>query len=416
MSTLISVEQYRELILEGIEPLPAGQLPLTQCLGLTTAASVTAEVSVPAFTNSAMDGFAVHAADLLSAGPGQPVRLKVIGEVPAGSISYDRVAAGQAMRIMTGAPLPAGATAVVQVEKTDQQPGDVPLPVEVQVFFPVAEGANIRAAGEDLTEGALVLQAGTTLDAACLAAAAATGHGTLWVHPRPRVAIIATGAELVAPGQPLDRGQIPDSNSLLLRGLVVEAGAEPVSVTRCSDDAAALDAAIAEAVRGADLVVTTGGVSVGTHDVVKNSATAARLHFTQVAMQPGKPQGYGQLTSPDGRAVALLALPGNPVSVFVSWHCFALPLLARLGGRDVETARTSVVTASTGWSSSEGRRQYLPVARLDDGTVVPTHKLGSGSHLAASLHLADGLAIVPAEITRVSTGDEVEVLWTRRTC
>ncbi|MGB3954600.1 MAG: gephyrin-like molybdotransferase Glp [Brooklawnia sp.] len=414
MTTPISVEQYRERILDGIEALPPQQLPLAQCLGHTTAATVTAHVAVPVFTNAAMDGFAVHADDVGLATPETPVVLQVTGEVPAGSFSDDWVGNGQAVRVMTGAMLPAGADAVVPVERTDQEPGAVPLSSEVQVFAPVGEGQNIRLAGEDLSEGDLVLEAGTQLDATSLAAAASTGHGTLSVIPAPRVAVVATGSELVAPGQPLDRGQIHDSNSIMLFGLVEEAGAEPVSVTRVSDDPAELDNAIAEAVRIADVVITTGGVSVGTHDVVKNSRLAESLNFVRVAMQPGRPQGHGLLTSPDGSRIPVVALPGNPVSVFVSWHCFMVPLLNRLAGRAWDASTRIIrVRAGEDWDSPEGRRQFIPVSRRPDGTVVPTHRLGSSSHLIASLHLADGLAIVPAEVNQISTGDELELLWTR---
>lgn len=408
MSDPISVEQYRAQVLDGVEPLEAVQLPLAQCLGLVTASSVTAHVAVPVFTNSAMDGFAVHAADVASAAPDTPVTLQVTGEVPAGSITDDWVGDGQAVRIMTGAPLPAGADAVVQIERTDQPVGAAPLPEKVQIFASVAEGANIRLAGEDVSEGELVLAAGTELSAACLAAAAATGHGTLSVHRRVRVAIISTGAELVAAGQPLDRGQIHDSNSVLLAGLATQAGAEVVLATRCSDEAEALDNAIAEAVRVADVIVTTGGVSAGTHDVVKNSKTAAALHFQKVQMQPGKPQGMGRLTSPDGRQVTLLALPGNPVSVFVSWHCYGVPLVARLAGLDAEPSTTQA-RAGIDWTTPKGRRQFIPV-RLADGEAWPVHKLGSGSHLIASLHLADALAVIPAEVDEVHAGDQVEIL------
>lgn len=414
MSTPMSVEQYRDLILQDVAALPSAQLPLAQCLGLTTTATVTAHVAVPPFTNSAMDGFAVHAEDVASASPNNPVTLQVIGEVPAGAVSDEWVGNGQAVRVMTGAAVPGGANAVVPVEQTDQQPGAAPLPDEIRVNGAVGEQANIRLAGEDLAEGDLVLAAGVLLDATSVAAAAATGHGTLWVIGKPRVAIIATGSELVAPGQPLDRGQIHDSNSIMLFGLAQEAGANPVSVSRCSDTPAELDQAIAEAVRTADVVITTGGVSVGTHDVVKNSALADVLSFVRVAMQPGKPQGHGVLTSPDGRQVPIVTLPGNPVSVFVSWHCFVVPLLNRLAGRDAETAiRWARAVAGQDWRSPAGRRQYIPVARLDDDLVVPTHRLGSGSHLIASLHLADGLAVIPADVDQVTAGDRVDVLMTR---
>lgn len=414
MSTPMSVEQYRDSILRDVVALPFEQLPLTQCLGTTTAATVAAHVAVPVFTNSAMDGYAVHSEDVALASPDNPITLQVSGEVPAGSASDECVGNGHAVRVMTGAAVPAGANAVVPVELTDQQLGAAPLPREVRVHAAVGEGANIRLAGEDLAEGDLVLSAGVLLDATALAAAAATGHGSLSVIPPPRVAIIATGAELVGAGQPLDRGQIHDSNSLMLFGLAREAGANPVSVARCSDEPAELDRAVAEAVRVADVVITTGGVSVGTHDVVKNSVLADTLRFVRVAMQPGKPQGHGTLTSPDGRRVPIMTLPGNPVSVFVSWHCFVLPLLNRLAGRDAQTTtRWTTAIAGQDWRSPAGRRQYIPVARLDDGKVVPTHRLGSGSHLIASLHLADGLAVVPAEVEQVSAGDQVDVLATR---
>ncbi|MGI5951420.1 MAG: gephyrin-like molybdotransferase Glp [Brooklawnia sp.] len=414
MTMPISVEQYRQLLLDGVERLPATQLPLTDCLGLVTASSVLAQVATPVFTNSAMDGFAVHAADLKEASRANPVRLTVAADVPAGSVSEEWVESGAAVRIMTGAPVPPGADAVVQVEHTDQPTGAAPLPAEVLIFHPVAEGANIRLAGEDIAEGDRVLPADTRLDAAGLAAAAATGHGQLSVYRQPRVAIIATGAELVPPGQPLDHGQIPDSNSMLLRGLATQAGARVVLATRCSDESSAFDQVVESALRIADLVVTTGGVSAGTHDVVKNAARSFDLHFETVAMQPGKPQGYGHLTSPDGRPVALLALPGNPVSVFVSWYNFALPVLAKLAGCDPdELVRTYTVTAGTEWSTPKARRQYIPVAHLDDDRVVPVHRLGSGSHLIASLHLADALAIVPAEVPAVSQGDPVEIMIIR---
>lgn len=411
MSTPISVESYRQLVLDPVEPLPAVQQPLADCLGLVTASSVNAHVAVPVFTNSAMDGFAVHADDLVGATRENPTRLTVTGEVPAGAFSDEWVGNGQAVRIMTGAPLPAGADAVVPVEQTDQPIGEAPLPTEVEVYASVPDGANIRLAGEDIQAGAEVLPRTTLLDAASLAAAAATGHGQLSVHQRPRVAIIATGAELVAAGEPLDHGQIHDSNSVLLRGLAAQAGAEVVLATSCSDDAAAFDAIVDQALELADLVVTSGGVSAGTHDVVKNSSRSTELRFKTVAMQPGKPQGHAHLTSADIRSVVLIALPGNPVSVFVSWYNFVLPVLARLAGRDpAELTRTEQAVAGTDWNSPKARRQYIPVAFDDAGRVVPVHRLGSGSHLIASLHLAAALAIVPAEVDAVSSGDAIEIM------
>lgn len=411
MTTPLSVEAYRQMVLDGVVRQPVVRLPLAECLGLVTASNVAAQIAAPVFTNSAMDGFAVQAEDVAGASQDAPVRLTVVGEVPAGAFSDQQLGPGQAIRIMTGAPLPAGADAVVQVELTDQPVGAAPLPTEVDIYSSVRSGANVRKAGEDISNGDLVLPAGTSLSAASLAAAAATGHGQLAVYRRPRVAVIATGAELVAPGQPLDRGQIPDSNSTLLRGLAEQAGAEVVLATRCADEASAFDAAIAEAAEIADLIVTSGGVSAGTHDVVKISGLASQLVFAKVAMQPGKPQGHGHLTSTDGRPVAMLTLPGNPVSVFVSWHCFATPTLAKLSGRDPQASvATSTAIAGADWTPPKGRRQYIPVAHDAEGRVIPVHRLGSGSHLIASLHLADSLAIVPAEVEAVTAGDQVEIM------
>lgn len=409
MAEPIEVEDYRERLLAGVEALPPAQVELAQCHGLVTASTVLAEVGVPPFTNSAMDGFAVHAADVAAATDAEPVTLDVLDDVPAGHTSDVWVGDGQAVRIMTGALLTAGADAVVPVELTDQPIGAAELPKQVQIKHPVPEGANIRLAGEDMAEGTQVLDAGVRLTPAALAAAAATGQGSLLVHPRPRVAIIATGAELVAPGAPLDRGQIPDSNSLMLTALAEQAGAEVVAVGRCSDDPADFDHEVKEALAVADLIVTSGGVSAGTRDVVKTSSVAAELEFAKVRMQPGKPQGFGHLTSADGRPVVLLALPGNPVSVFVSWHVFGLPVLNRLAGRAVDASRRTAV-AGAAWDSPQGRRQHIPVAFDDSGRVVPCHQLGSGSHLIASLHFADALAIVPADKDRVEVGDELELL------
>jgi len=411
----VSVEDYRKRLLDGLMPLPPVQLPLARCLGLVTAEAVTARVAVPPFTNSAMDGFAVRHADVATADPAAPIALGVVGDLAAGSRDDPRVGDGQAVRIMTGAPLPAGADAVVPVELTDQPLGRAGLPEIVRITGSVARAANIRLAGEDVAIGAPILPAGVRVDATAIAAAASAGHGTLLVHPAPRVAVIATGAELVEPGQPLDTGQIPDSNGPMLAGLVAEFGAVPMSLARCPDDPAALDAAVTAALDLADVVITNGGVSVGVRDVVKNSAVADALEFARVSMRPGKPQGHGRLTASDGRVVSLLALPGNPVSVFVSWFVFVVPVLAALAGLDpASVPSTGLAPVGTGWRSPRGFVQFMPVMRLPDGTVAPSHRLGAGSHLIASLHRAGALAVVPADVTEVTSGGVVDLIETRR--
>lgn len=392
-------------------PTPVVTRSLADSIGLTLAEDIPALIPVPTFTNSAMDGFAVRAADVAAASADEPVTLQVVADIPAGGSTTDEVGAGTAIRIMTGAPLPAGADAVVPVEDTDQGPGAAPLPQTVAISAAVTPGRNVRTAGEDVATGDTVLEAGIVLNPAAVAAAASVGYGELPVHRRPRVAILATGSELVPPGLTLGPGQIPDSNSLMLAGLVRAAGGEVWSQRAVSDDVREFGRAVQEAL-GADLVVTSGGVSAGAFDVVKEFGGG--LEFAKVAMQPGKPQGFGKLESTDGRQVPVVALPGNPVSVFVSFQLFVLPLLARLAGGEASAA-THRAVAATRWASTPGRRQFIPVVftSLDDGTFAcaPVHRLGSGSHLIASLHKADGLAIVPEDVTDVTIGTELDVIF-----
>ena len=404
---MISVEEHLVDVLALARPRAAERLPLADCLGLVLAEDIVARLAVPPFTNSAMDGFAIRAADIAAATPDSPVRLPVVGDVPAGHQSDRSLQPGQAIRVMTGAPVPEGADAVVPTESTDQLLGDAPLPTVVEVRDPVPAGRHLRRSGEDVAVGATVLGARQVLSPAALSAAASVGWGELAVVPPVRVAILATGSELVAPGQTPGPGQIPDSNSVLVAGLVQQAGGVVASLARSSDSVAEFDAVLERALT-ADLVVTTGGVSVGAFDVVRQGSARGRLDFRQVAMQPGKPQGIGLLEAADGRLVPLLAFPGNPVSVFVSFHLFARPLLAMLAGRPASTPVSRAV-AAVGWASPPGRRQYVPVV-LEGGRVMPSHRLGSGSHLVASLPAANALAVVPEDVAAVAAGDELTVI------
>ncbi|MFZ1411172.1 MAG: molybdopterin molybdotransferase MoeA, partial [Micropruina sp.] len=255
---MISVEQQLEQVLAlATPPRPAQERPLGDCLGLVLAGDVVATLAVPPFTNSAMDGYAVRAWDVA----GAPVRLAVTGDIPAGPFSGLALPPGTAARIMTGGALPQGADTVVPVELTDQPRGAAPLPSEVVVNEPVPVGRHVRGVGDDVSIGATVLRAGTVVTPAALASAASTGHASLWVHPAPRVLVVATGAELVEPGVPPGPGQIPDSNSLLVAGLVRECGAHVVAVRRVGDEVDELTTVLAD-LEGVDLVITTGGVSV----------------------------------------------------------------------------------------------------------------------------------------------------------
>lgn len=397
---MLTVEQYLERVLGLGTRLPSEPCAVGSGIGRVLASDVTAAVDVPPFDNSAMDGFAVRAADLT---PG--VRLHVAGDIPAGATSVPTVGAGEAARIMTGAPLPPGADAVVPVEQTDQPMGAVALPRSVVVREPVPAGRHVRLRGEDVVVGEAVLRAGLRWSAAAASSAVSLGHDLVQLVRRPRVAVLSTGSELVAAGRPLGFGQIPDSNSVLLAGLCTGWGAGVVSACAVDDDPANFRAALADALT-ADLVLTTGGVSVGAFEVVRQ-VVDGEISFDKVAMQPGKPQASGRLTAPDGRLVPLLGLPGNPVSVFVSAWVYARPLIARLGGWSEEWP-DRLLPVTEGWKGPEGRRQFTPVRVGPDG-VSPVHRLGSGSHLVASLALADGLAVVPERVSSVAVGDSVTV-------
>lgn len=405
---MITVEEYQQAVLEQVRPLAPQRVAVGAAHGLHLAEDLAATLAVPPFDNSAMDGFAIRAADAAGAGQSAPRRLPVTADLPAGATRVPDLHPGAAARIMTGAPLPPGADAIVPVERTDQPMGATELPASVAIHAAPEPGAHVRRRGEDIEPGDLVLPAGILLGGAQLASAVSAGHGELLVHPRPRVGVLATGDELVAPGTAPGTGQIPDSNSVLLAGLVREAGGEPVLLGAVPDDPARLLDLVTGALPDLDALVTSGGVSVGTRDVVK-AAFETQLHFTTVAMQPGKPQGFGVLAD----RVPVFALPGNPVSVLVSFHVHVAPALRRLLGRP-ELRPLERATAATGWRCPPGRRQYLPVL-VDEAAgplpgVRPSAAGGSGSHLVASLAAAQALAVVPAEVDTVSAGDEVGLL------
>ncbi len=431
---LIPVEEHLAGVLAAVAPLAPVRRPLADAHGCVLARDLPARLAVPPFDNSAMDGFAVRAADVGDASPDRPVRLRVVADLPAGTDARPGVGPGTAARIMTGAPLPPGADAVVPVEQTDQPAGPgAPLPGVVAVLAPAPPGRYVRRRGDDIEPGDPVLRAGTALAGRHLSAAASTGHGDLLVHPRVRVGVLATGAELVPPGAAPGPGQIPDSNTALVLGLVREAGAVPVPLGTVGDEPAALRRALAEALPAVDVVVTTGGVSAGAYDVVKEVlAPLGEVAFTAVAMQPGKPQGFGVLARPDGGpGVPIFCLPGNPVSVFVSMHVLVRPALARLRGlAAVPAAPVLPAVAAVGWRSPAGRRQYLPAVldrELADPPVLdppaldppgagapvrvrPAAAGGSGSHLVASLARAEALAVVAADVEEVAPGDAVGVM------
>ncbi|WP_460997764.1 molybdopterin molybdotransferase MoeA [Trueperella pyogenes] len=414
----VTPEDYLAAAVAHLRParLDTESVPLFDALGRTLANDAVARLSVPPFDNSAMDGFAVRVEDFVGEGPWV---FSVVAEIAAGSVGQNSAhdacsahdaapALPQAARIMTGAPVPAWADAVVKVEDTDAPAGASELPDTVTIHAAPQPGQNIRRAGEDLVAGALALPSGAVLGARSLSALASVGFGEVEVVRRPRVAVIATGSELAAPGEALGPGMIPDSNSALISGLVREAGGEPVVVRTVADTADAFGQALVSAdTLGArpDLIVTSGGVSMGAFDPVKEYGLTRGWTFEKVAMQPGKPQGHG--LSPAG--VPVMCLPGNPVSVAVSFRLFVRPLLALLLGQPHDAARR-LLPAGAAWKSPAGRRQYVAAKVVREGAVVPVHELGSGSHLVASLHYAEVLAVVPADKEEVHPGDLLDVL------
>lgn len=411
MSGLRSVEEHLATVLDAVTPLPAADLEIDAALGRTLAAPVTASVDIPVFTNSAMDGYAVRFEDAARAAPDAPVRLRVVADVPAGSERDPVLAAGEAARIMTGAPLPSAADTIVPFEDTEgglEGSGD-----EVIVQrAPRSLGAHVRGRADDAAAGATVMPGGILFGPFQAGAAAAAGVATVRVTRAPRVAVLSTGSELAAPGVELRRGQIPESNSHLLAGLAADAGAEVVLRGSVPDDVDALrEALAATSDRGADVVVTSGGVSAGAYEVVKDTfGPAGEMAFTKVAMQPGKPQGFGRM--PDG--TLLFGLPGNPVSAAISFEVFVRPaLLAMQERRDLHRPMLRL-DAATGWRTPPGRRQYLPAAidRSDPShwSVRPATAGGSGSHLAGGLARAQAWAVVPAETDAVAAGDPVDVM------
>nr|WP_254076808.1 gephyrin-like molybdotransferase Glp [Streptomyces pacificus] len=450
-----SVDDHLADVLGAIQPLDPIDLPLSDALGCVLVQDVTVTVALPPFDNSSMDGYAVRVADIARAGEDAPAVLTVVGDIAAGSGEARTVGPGQAARIMTGAPLPPGAEAVVPVEWTDGGTGGGPATAmrpagaapqgatgEVRVYRPAAPGAHVRGRGSDARAGDLALPAGTVLGPPQIGLLAAIGRGTVRVRPRPRVVVLSTGSELVQPGEKLGAGRIYDSNSFALTAAAREAGAIAYRVGAVTDDADELRATIEDQLIRADLLVTTGGVSVGAYDVVKEALSAAAedepgadepgaeepgdeergggvgpggrprpaggVDFRRLAMQPGKPQGFGTI-GPD--RTPLLALPGNPVSSYVSFELFVRPAIrALMGLEDVHRPRVRAeLRTDEALTSPEGRRQFLRGAYdAEKGTVAPVG--GSGSHLVAALARANALIVVPEGTTTVEPGTETEVV------
>jgi molybdopterin molybdotransferase len=392
-----SVEAHARVVADLIQPRPPATLPLAQAEALALAEDVVAPLSLPGFDNSAMDGYAVIADDVATATEEQPVRLLVAEDIPAGRTEELTLKPGTAHRIMTGAPVPAGATAVVPVEFTDRGLETVSIRATAK------PGQHIRRAGEDVTAGTTVLQAGQLIGPAVLGLAAALGFDELPVIPRQRVLVISTGAELVRPGQPLRPGQIYESNAVMLAAAVREAGGEVIAAPMTGDDVDEFRAVLRAHAGRADLIITSGGVSAGAYEVVKDALTQGDVEFVKVAMQPGMPQGAGRVES-----TPIVSLPGNPVSALVSFEVFVRPALrtAMKLPWPHRPRRTALLTDSL--TSPRGKRQFRRGV-LDPATASVTTYGPPASHHLRWLASANCLLEIGEDVVEMSAGSQVQV-------
>jgi molybdopterin molybdotransferase len=396
---LIAVEAVKEVVLAACRPLAPRRVPLAEALGCVTAAPVVAGHDVPSFANSAMDGFAVRAADTA----GAPVTLDVVGTAPAGAPPGVAVAGGQAVRIMTGAVLPPGGDAVVMVERTS-----IPAEGKVVVEAPAEAGDHVRWPGEDIRAGQVLFEAGTELGPGHIGVLASVGAETVEVVPRPRVGVLSTGDELVAPGGDLRPGQIRDSNRPMLLALVAQAGFEPVDLGSAPDDEAAITAAIERGVAGCDALLTSGGVSVGDFDYVKVVLDRlGDMHWWQVAVKPAKPLAFGTVGG-----IPVFGHPGNPVSALVSFELFARPALRQMAGhRELLRPQTPAVADEALRRRPDGKLHLVRVVATPDeeGRLHVRSSGGQGSHLLRSMALANALALLP-DGDGVEAGGDVNVM------
>ena len=408
VARMLGVEEALDRILAAFSPLPAGDVALGDALDLVLAEEVVAGEDVPPFRNSAMDGYAVRAEDTTGAGFDRPIRLRVVGQVAAGATPPGAIRPGEAIRIMTGAPMPEGADAVVRFEETDE-PVEGPsggLPESVAVFRGAKPWDNARPAGEDVARGSVVLAAGTRLRPPELGLLAALNQTTVRVVRRPRVAILSTGNEVIGPGPALCPGQIRDSNGVTLMTMARRWGAEPVGLGICPDAAGALrDVLTAE--HGADLLVTSGGVSLGDYDLVKDVLRAeGEIALWQVRMKPGKPLAFGRV-----RGVPLLGLPGNPVAAAVSFEQFGRPAIRRMQGRSDLSAPVIEATLTERLTNRGQRRHYVRAKVEADGRgryLVRTAG-DQGAGVLSSLARANGLLVVPEHLEVVEPGTRLPV-------
>jgi len=404
---LLSVEEAQRKVWDQIQTLRPIELALTEAFGCVAAADLVSPADLPEFASSGMDGYAVRAADIGEATPDKPVELKLVGRVMIGHRPEATVGAGEAVSIATGAPIPAGADTIVQVENTESPDRD-----RVRIFEAAREGRHVRPRGEDVQTGDVLVARGTRLGAPELGLLANAGVPHPLVHPRPRVIVLSTGDELIAPTETPDFGQVRDANAYTLFGALREAGAIPVLAGIVADDPEVLKEMVFSYEVQADAFVSSGGVSVGERDVVKAAFfRRGDVEFFKVAMQPGMPQGFGLV---EGKP--FFGLPGNPVSVFVSFEVLVRPAIVKMMGRAEVRRPTVEATLTEAVRGPRGKTQFARViVRRDDAGWTATPTGGRGSNLISTISRANGLAIVPAGVETAPAGETVEVMLFRAT-
>jgi molybdopterin molybdotransferase len=434
-SELLSVDAARDAVLAEAQPVGTERVAAPEALGRVTAERLLARVSLPPWSNSAMDGYAIQSADTANATEAAPIELNVIGDVAAGADPLVAVARGTAVRIATGARLPDGADAVVPVEATTPldetgrrgprgRDATGPLPRACLVHEVIQTGGSVRDAGSDLESGAELLGEAVGLTAAGVTLVAGAGVEEILVYRRPQIAVLATGDEVRAPGEPLGPAGIPDANGPGLRALVTAAGGEAIDLGIARDELADVVGRLRHGLAaGADALIVSGGVSVGPYDVVKTAIESiGRIDLWRVAVQPGKPFAFGVADRPGGGApVLLFGLPGNPVSSAVTFELFVRPAIRKLAGRRdlLRTADRAVLGDAV--TKSHGRRAFLRVqadrdkagaAVRDERGRVRIHLAGGqGSHVISALAAADGLAVIPEADDSLPAGAEVALWW-----
>jgi molybdopterin molybdotransferase len=406
---LLSVEEAQQRIMSGFRPLEAESVPLLQAVDRVLAEEIAADMNIPPLDNTAMDGYAVRAADTASASAGRPVSLRVLSDLAAGYVSGIAVEPGTAIRIMTGAPIPEGADAVVPFEETRvAREGPFVPGSEVQIQKAARPGANVRRAGEDVRRGEIVLTAGSVLRPGEIGLLASVGRGMVMVHRRPRVAILATGDELVAVDETPGPGQIRNSNNYTVAAGVLRYGGIPLMLGIAHDNMDNLTSRIRQGLEmKPDLIITSGGVSVGDFDMVKEVLAAeGDISFWGVRMKPGKPLAFGRL-----KGVPHLGLPGNPVSSLVSFELFARPAVLLMQGKTNLEKASVEATFVDGLARKDDRRHYLRVILEKSGGEWLARLTGEqGSGILRSVTMANGLAIAPEDVSSIAPGSRLKVL------